>query len=124
MKINRFHITWRLMGSLKSAAFTDMGVSSSGYIDPKIAVDVALSCAARSDDHGGLPLLDNGRPLDLLADRHFIVIVDWRFDEATALAEIDQARALLGLIGMSCVRPGHPILLTAGTQAPGDDLHR
>src|SRR5262249_3317664 len=122
MKINRFHITCRLIGSLKSAAFTDMGAWSLGDVDHEIAIDIDVSRAARPDDRGRLPLLDDRRPLDRLADGQFVMIVDRRIDEAAALTEVDRARALPGLGGMACMRPGHLILLAAGAQAPGDHL--
>src|SRR5262245_57221722 len=110
------------MGSLKSAAFTDIGKSSLGDIDHEVAVSIDLSHAARSDDRSRLALLDYGRPCDFLADRQFVVIIDGLIGVTTELAEIDRTRALPGFSGLPAVRLRNLILLAAGAQAPGDHL--
>src|SRR5690242_8883490 len=121
MKTNLFHITWRLMGSLKSAAFTDIGASL-GDIDHEIAVGVGMSFAVRSNDRCRLALLDDGRTLDFQADRQFVVIIDRRIGIPAEFVEVDGPRALLGFRSLPAVRPRDPILLAAGAQTPRDDL--
>src|SRR5438876_1196417 len=93
MKIRRFHITCRLIGSLKSGVFFDIA-SSSENVDHEIAVPVDMSDAARADDSRGLALLDDGRALHRLIERELVMIVDRRLNVRAQFVEIDRPLAL------------------------------
>src|SRR5262245_54323753 len=82
-----------------------------------------MSPAARADDRGRFSLLDDGRPLDFLADWQFVVVIDRRIAVPAEFTEIDRPRAFLGFGSLPAVRPGNVVLFAAGTQAPRDHLN-
>src|SRR6266704_514088 len=121
MKIRRFHITCRLIGSLKSGVFFDIA-SSSENVDHEIAVPVDVSRAARTDDSRRLALLNNGRALYRLIERQLVMIVDGRLNVGTQFVEIDRPLALESDRDLGLMRARNLILAAAGSKPPGDDL--
>src|SRR5258708_24605691 len=122
MKMRRFHITWRLIGSLKSGAFFGMTRRSSANVDHEITVPVDMGGAARADDSRRLALLDNSRALHRLIDRKLVMIVDGRVGVGAQLTEVDGSLALECVGQLSLMRTGDLILATAGAKPPSDDL--
>src|SRR5258708_22704303 len=94
MKMRRFHITWRLIGSLKSGAFFGMTRRSSANVDHEIAVPIDMGGAARAADSRRLALLANSRALHRLIDRKLGMSVDGRFGVGAHLTEVGGAHAL------------------------------